>query len=408
MAALVSFGDILALANLAWSIARVLRESTGSSAEYQALIAELESLGTALKSLEQFVTTNRLQESVENACRFALSKCQSDMTAFLKKVEGYQRSLKKGGSGNSVRDSWRKIGWGLFKKEEIVLIRKQLADQKATISMMLGLSHCTSLERVEKAATQQQVTLAAIHFSIKQLPRTLGYTWEGGNTHKVVWFIDAVGNKLPIPIELCITRATFDGLLRVYFKNRAGNRYIEQGHYELAEEVEGEVVGIKDWDVDVRPGITITTRMIYVRWKPEPGEVCPSCKRAVSIQDTSGFTCAFCGTSVRDYKGLREQFPSRTPILFENDCPCHPSIDASPAPEEQFIRRFLISKATACSTYDPGQRVSYWDALGNVVYAVVQRFGLMVQEGIAVYNVHRESDGEQMCLPATVLSPVGA
>ncbi|KAJ7643329.1 hypothetical protein DFH06DRAFT_597509 [Mycena polygramma] len=381
MAALVSFGDILALANLAWSIARVLRESTGSSAEYQALIAELESLGTALKSLEQFVATNRLQESVENACRFALSKCQADMAAFLKKVEGYQRSLKKGGSGNSVHDSWRKIGWGLFKKEEIALIRKQLADQKATISMMLALSHCTSLERVEKTATQQQATLAAIHLSIKQLPRTLGYTWEGGNTHKVVWFIDAVGNKLPIPIELCITRATFDGLLGVYFKNRAGNRYIEQGHYELAEELDGKVVGIKDWDVDVRPGITITTRMIYVRWEPEPGEVCPSCQRAVSIQDasTSGFTCAFCGTSVHDYKRLQDQFPARTAVTYKNDC--RPGSNRpAPAPDEQFIRRFLISKAAGRSTYDPGQRVSYWDALGNVVYAVVQRFGLMVQE----------------------------
>ncbi|KAJ7173607.1 hypothetical protein C8R46DRAFT_893040 [Mycena filopes] len=294
MAAVVSLGDVLALANLAWSIARILRESTGASAEYQALIAELESLGSALQTLNQFVSNpgpTKLQDSVENALRFSLSRCQTLMAAFLKKIGGYQRSLKKGGSGNGMRDSWRKIGWGLLQKDEIALLKGQLMEQKATIGMMLTFSHCTTLERVEKIAKQQQLTLSAMHCSIQQLPRALGYTWEsGGNTHKVVWFVDAVGSKVPIPIELCITRATFEGLLRVYFKDRAGNKYIENGHYELAEEINDQVSGIKDWAVDIRPGMTLTTRMIYVHWDQRPGEVCPSCQRTVPVQDSSGFT----------------------------------------------------------------------------------------------------------------------
>ncbi|KAJ7156843.1 hypothetical protein C8R43DRAFT_883734 [Mycena crocata] len=278
MATVVSFGDILTLAKLAWTLARILRESTGSSAEYQDLVAELDSLGNALQSLDQFVSNpgpTKLQSSVENAVNYALSKCRTLIAEFLKKVEGYQFSLKKGGSGNGMRDSWRKIGWGLFKKDEIKILKTQLMEQKTTINMMLTLSHCAVLERVEKTANHQQVTLAAIHCSVKQLPRSLGHTWEGGNTHKVIWFVDAVGNKLPIPIELCITRATFDGLLRVYFKNRAGNSYIEQEHYELAEEVNDEVCGIKDWDDHIRPGITITTRMIYVQWDSGPTRSAP-------------------------------------------------------------------------------------------------------------------------------------
>ncbi|KAJ7746799.1 hypothetical protein DFH07DRAFT_1038152 [Mycena maculata] len=320
MSALFPFGDILALANLALTIAKILRENTGSSGEYQALIAELDSSGTALQSLDQFVSNagpTKLQYSVENTVKFALSRCQTLMADFLK---------KKAGSGNSTRDeSWRKIGWGLFKKDEIRLLKQQLMDQKATINIMLGLSHCTSLERVLKASNDQQITLASMQYNIQQLPRALGYTWEGDNNHKVIWFIDAVGNKLPIAIELCITRATFEGLLRVYFKNRAGNRYIEQEHYELAEEAEGECPGS-------RTGTTT--------------ETCPSCQRSVAIQDTSGFTCSFCGTFVRDYKSMQDQFPTRTAsaiTLSDAD----PQTSGAPAPEERFIRRFLVRNADA-------------------------------------------------------------
>ncbi|KAJ7089767.1 hypothetical protein B0H15DRAFT_271130 [Mycena belliarum] len=411
MAALLSFGDILALANLAWTIAKILRESTGSSTEYQDLVAELESLGTALQSLDQIVSGPapiKLQYSVENAVKFSLSKCQILMAGFLKKVEGYQHCLKKGGSGNAVRDSWRKIGWGLFKKDEIKMLKMQLMDQKTTINMLLALSHCTALERVETAARHQQITLTAMQCSMQQLPRALGHTWEGGNAHQVVWFIDAVGNKLPIPIELCITRATFDALLRVYFKDRAGSRYIEQEHYELAEERGGEVVGIRHWEGHIKPGITITTRMIYVQWESDAapeGEVCPSCRRTIiSAQDAAGFTCSFCGTSVRNYAHLQDTFPVRTALTYQNDP--GPGAIENPAPDEPFIRRFLVRKAGARSAYAPGQRVSYWDSLGNVLYAVVKRFGLMVQEGTTVYNVRRESDGAQICLPSTILRPV--
>jgi hypothetical protein len=48
-------------------------------------------------------------------------------------------------------------------------------------------------------ATFNYHTLAAMHSRIQQLPPVLRYTWEGGNTHKVV---NAVVNKLPIQIEL--------------------------------------------------------------------------------------------------------------------------------------------------------------------------------------------------------------
>ncbi|KAJ7027869.1 hypothetical protein C8F04DRAFT_1266465 [Mycena alexandri] len=312
-------------------------------------------------------------DSVENSLKFSLLRCH------LKKVV----STTPGPS--------------LLQKDEIILLKRQLMDQKAMISMVLALfapvikPTYTTLERVEKPTNQQQVALVAMQCSIQQLPPKLTVTilrlaavelknrrWEsGGNTHKVIWFVDAVGNKLPIPIEFCINRATLEGLLRVYFKDRAGNRYIEDGRCELAEEINDQVTGIKDWAVNIRPGMTLTTRMIYVSWNEHPGEVCASCRRTVPIQDSSGFTCAFCGTMTPN---------SGAPMCASPE----------PPPDEQFIRRFLVRKTGARSAYLPGQRVSSWDALGNVVYAIVQRFEL---ERTTVYKVHRESDGKEMRLP---------
>ncbi|KAJ7708748.1 hypothetical protein B0H17DRAFT_1191244 [Mycena rosella] len=344
MAALPSFGDILTLVNLAWTIANILRDSTGHRVldRIPGSYRGTRSSGNDLPEFGPVRFESQSSEAavfVENTLKFALSKCQTLMSGFLKRVEGYHRSLKKGGS----------------------------------------------------------VILAAMQFSMQQIPRALGYTWEGGNNHKVIWLINAVGNKLPIPIELCITRATFEGLLRVYFKNRAG----------IAN---NEVCEIKDGDDHIRLGMTITTRMIYVQWDDSlQGEVCPCCQRAVSVQNVSGFTCSFCGTSVRNYAHLQDQFPARTAIACENE----PGLANAGL---SFAASSSAKRAHAAPI--PGQRVSYWDGLRNTIYAVVKRFGLMVQEVLAcaassreyrpltvnqmqgrtVYNVRREPDGAHMCL----------
>lgn len=144
MAAVFSFGslgDILAIAELAYKLARALSESTGSSAEYQAVIAELDTLTTALRILNEIIARQPLQPSVQHTIRHALERCRSLMDAFKLRIEGYQRSLMKGGSGNRWRDSWRKIGWSIFRKEELIALKQELSEQKATINMMLSMSH---------------------------------------------------------------------------------------------------------------------------------------------------------------------------------------------------------------------------------------------------------------------------
>lgn len=136
-----SFGDIIATAQLAYRLAQALSDSRGSSVEYQELISELDTLSNALQSLNEFVRRQPFPPSVQNGIKHALSRCHTLMLSFMERIVGYQTSLRKGGSGSKWRDSWRKIGWAVFRKEELVELKTKLMEQKATINMMLALSH---------------------------------------------------------------------------------------------------------------------------------------------------------------------------------------------------------------------------------------------------------------------------
>jgi len=150
-----SFGDILAIANLALCISKTLSESTGSSVEYQELITELDAVSNALHGLHEIVSRQPLQLSVQNTIKHALSRCWNLMDSFMARIAGYQSSLRKGGSGSRWKDTWRKVGWGMFKKEELVALKTNLSEQKSTIIMMLALSHTTVLDRVERVTRSE-------------------------------------------------------------------------------------------------------------------------------------------------------------------------------------------------------------------------------------------------------------
>ncbi|KAJ7436070.1 hypothetical protein B0H11DRAFT_666005 [Mycena galericulata] len=136
-----SFGDILATAQLAYRLSQILSDSAGSSMEYQELIIELDALGNALRGMHDIIDNHVIRQSVRNAIEYSLHRCRDLMNVFLDRIKNYKPALQKGGSGSSWRDNWRKIGWHIFRREELVELRLKLVEQKATINMMLSMSH---------------------------------------------------------------------------------------------------------------------------------------------------------------------------------------------------------------------------------------------------------------------------
>ena len=130
-----SFGDIVAAINIAQSIYKALSASTGSSYEYQCLIAEVRDFEEALRTVDLAISvtppSGRLAQNIEAET----TRCLELLKKFLKSIESYQKAL--GGSRKGA-NSWRKIGWGLLKAEEVESFRRKLSHHKQNITLFLN------------------------------------------------------------------------------------------------------------------------------------------------------------------------------------------------------------------------------------------------------------------------------
>lgn len=131
-----------------------------------------------------------------------------------------------------MRDSWQKIGWGLFKQDELVDSRRRLSEQSSVIRTLLGLSSsyvfgpfvrlpsCCSnrptytytdlsiiVTRVENQVLASHAAILEISRCVKGIPKVLGYSWEGGLNpeSRPISLLDMLGQSIRLPLELCRT-----------------------------------------------------------------------------------------------------------------------------------------------------------------------------------------------------------
>lgn len=134
-----SAGDFIAAASLAYKLISALSESSGSSMEYQQLVQDLSCVHRTLLQVEQMKDANQLNQSTINALRHQVDSARAPIEAFLEKTEKYRRSLGgSGGLGSSVKDSWRKMGWSLHKKDDVKALRDVLQLRLLSINILLS------------------------------------------------------------------------------------------------------------------------------------------------------------------------------------------------------------------------------------------------------------------------------
>ena len=133
-----SVGDFVAAANLAYKLVLALSESSGSSMEYQQLIQDLSCVHRTLLQVEQMKGANQLNQSTINALIYQVNSTKIPMQAFLEKTEKYRKALGGGGSSTIMKDSWRKIGWSLHKKEEVKALRDLLQLRLLSMNVLLS------------------------------------------------------------------------------------------------------------------------------------------------------------------------------------------------------------------------------------------------------------------------------
>jgi hypothetical protein len=64
-------------------------------------------------------------------------QCKEYIEAFLKKIKGFEKGLRNGGSGNKVCDMGRKVRWALIQKGELATFRTKINGYSSTINMLL-------------------------------------------------------------------------------------------------------------------------------------------------------------------------------------------------------------------------------------------------------------------------------
>ena len=128
-----SIGDIVTVANIVQSIYKALSDSMGASYEYQCLIRELRSFEQALKVVDYALTVASPTGRDTLNIAAETTTCLEMLKTFHDRIRSYQTALG-GGKGAS----WRKIGWSLFKADEVASFRQKISQHKQNITLFLN------------------------------------------------------------------------------------------------------------------------------------------------------------------------------------------------------------------------------------------------------------------------------
>ncbi|KAI4194804.1 MAG: hypothetical protein LQ348_002563 [Seirophora lacunosa] len=135
-----SVGDLVLGLKLIKQSIEALEDTKGSSADYQALSLEIDSLKDGLEAVEDLRLDQRLGAK-SKACvavQDAVSRCQRCIDVFLSTITKYQPWLRTvDPSGSAWKANLKKIQWALCKKDDVSRFRAQLERHSSSISMLL-------------------------------------------------------------------------------------------------------------------------------------------------------------------------------------------------------------------------------------------------------------------------------
>ncbi|KAI1343154.1 hypothetical protein F5Y15DRAFT_278667 [Xylariaceae sp. FL0016] len=139
-------GDFIAGANLAHKLIRVMTETRGASLEYQEALAELCSIQQVFIQVTQLSRNEILPKATLNSLAQIIMPSMTTIADFLNKTKHYQIKLSPGGGLSS---SWSKMGWALFRKDELKLLRDTLHLRLSAINTLLAAANHLSSASIQ-------------------------------------------------------------------------------------------------------------------------------------------------------------------------------------------------------------------------------------------------------------------
>ena len=131
-------GDFITGANLAYRLIHALSTTQGASVEYQEAMHELTSIQQTFLHVGQMRASNILSPATVNAASHIIISSMEVIGKFLDRTKMYQQRLGRSNRSVMVMDSWCRIGWALFKKEELKSLRDTLHVKLSAINVLLS------------------------------------------------------------------------------------------------------------------------------------------------------------------------------------------------------------------------------------------------------------------------------
>ncbi|KAJ3510757.1 hypothetical protein NLJ89_g4490 [Agrocybe chaxingu] len=271
MALAPSIGDLVTLGNVIASIVKAVNETSGASAEYQELVAEL----TAFCDMVYFVKDTLGTVSVSPSNQAALNlihgevlRCRALVNAFVDTIRPYHQALNATGGTSrrrhSLRVIFRKVWWRSSGRK---------------------MSRRFSLSFIVQITTSTQMTTK------------VGFGREHG-----LEIVDLMGKTFSIPWELCFPWDKLRVTLKSYYQDTPGQTQVEWGDYTLfCEDLADLQVDVYRQFKQLKKGMKLT--MAALTWRQTPtGRLseykCTRCPRSISVDplpESGWVECPGCG-----------------------------------------------------------------------------------------------------------------
>lgn len=135
-----SVGDILAGAELAYTLYAALSDAHGAASEYRQLGKELLVVHRVLLHVDQLRAANQLAQATVNALLFSVNTTNEAIGSFLTQYETYQSSLGPDGPKNLVKVAFKKGKWAIQMPDKVHDLRGKLAMMLAAINCLVSMS----------------------------------------------------------------------------------------------------------------------------------------------------------------------------------------------------------------------------------------------------------------------------
>jgi len=135
-----SVGDIISAANLTYRLIKALHGSQDAGEEYRAAINELGCVQQALIRVSCLGSNKDFPQATFESASCIIMGSMDIIKSFLDRTKKYDRRL--GGLGTpGFAQGLRKVGWTLFKEEDMKKLREALHARLAALGVLLAAAN---------------------------------------------------------------------------------------------------------------------------------------------------------------------------------------------------------------------------------------------------------------------------